>query len=488
MAPLMDLALMARQEESDCAGCTMRAMMLSDPSGLLSAYTCSRGGPLVFHVSSKRNGKILLKLTLHAKVLFKVKIRAPLLSRRSSQEDGSRPKKKTRKRKKRKKRKQVIVDHFDWSQYLASEIKKIESIASDDSKDGAKTKKKRKRKKKKHKRKDKRKKTTRTSSSRSGKTKKKSTKKKSSRKRNAKKQGSEKKVLVTSSGDSYDLDVRTPTTCNSTPTSSRADEVPFHTKYAYPPELAATPSRSKSHEKRSAAAIRPSDLRSPMSWERRRQELLQSKQGSVKINVISLSNPMVTVHGYLFTGSSETKLEETLKGGAFVYRTSGGRKERKMMLWEKRLTRSKSSLLRASSTETSSTPDSSYASSMSPAAAPETTQDVTYLQFDPRRPDDDDHVVQAHRVVGDVSSTKKVLDTTRLNTLLQIHDLEAFERHDGESDIPSLSNSKSSSLGSARVTGEDDLWSYSGEEEVPTTWLSRLRERWTGSSSHRHWK
>ena len=69
-----------------------------------------------------------------------------------------------------------------------------------------------------------------------------------------------------------------------------------------------------------------------------------------------------------------------------------------------------------------------------------------------------------------------VLPPQKLNTLRQIQQLELLdadtEEEEENDEFEEIWN-QASSVGSARVAGEDDLWSYSGEDVASRSWVSR---------------
>ena len=503
---------MAQGAPDDPLVTTARTVMLWDPCGLLAAYG---NGTLVLHLSVKRNGKLLLKLASPTKILFRDKIRAPVLTKGDDSGVKYAKKKKAKKRKKKKKKKPP-VDRFDWSQYLKAEIKKVQAIAaSTETDDAVQATKKRNRKRKRHKRRNNKKKKSRKSNG--GKS------KERSKKRNSSSSGQDtlKRGSSNSSSDSantYKSDMfLTPKRDKNLVTKLSNKEETF---YGTLPSMTVAPAYCSNKDATKLTshvlmppAVRPSDLRSPMAWEKRRHQLLNSKQGSVKVQAVSLSNPFVSVRGYLFADTNnEKKLEETLKAGAFVYSTSGGQKERKMMMWKQRYfrNRSNSSTIGTNSnlSKESGSSQSSSGSSASPTPLALAQEEVTYLQFDVNH-SDGHHVTKTHKVVSDASATastssssdrsvKQAEEKSRLNTLGQIfeHDDDSDSGIDCDHDCGNDSDgeerrhdniiSRPSSNGLDRITGEDDLWCYTsqGEDPMKPSWLGRLRERWSRSSSH----
>ena len=477
---------------------TARTVMLWDPSGLLATYG---NGALVLHLKAKRNGRLLLKLATSTKILIKEKIRAPFLLA-----DGESPPKDPEKKKQkgqRGRKKMLQSEHrFDWSKYIEDEKKDIQSMTtSKESSEEVIRKKKRKRKKKQRKRSVQRQK--RTSSSRCGKNKKRKKNKTSSSSERCQKNGSDDSS--TQSVDSHDPPLlHTPTR------DSILEAETIQTDDS--PAIANPKCNRKTHSTDHGSvsvAVRSSDLRSPTNWEKRRKQIIRSNQGRVKVNVVSLESPFVSVHGYLCTDKASRKdLKETLKGGAFVYSRSGGRhNERRMMLMQQKFFRHKSmgSISRTSSHHQKES--DSYMSSITtgssevpPQRAPQSGKQVTYLQFDANMWDRQCTVESYHQEVGGDHTTDTTMSTgssgdagtrttqtgktttTRLNTLRQI-----FE-HDDDSE----SNDSSSSHGyhapmRSSSLGRDNRPQSSQQKEGTTrcTWLGRLREKWTKNSSHR---
>lgn len=243
--------------------------------------------------------------------------------------------------------------------------------------------------------------------------------------------------------------------------------------------------------------FRMADLRSPLAWERQRQALLQqTKQPSgVRVSFVSFTMPFRTTNGYFLTadGSSQADLNQLLKEGAFVYKSSG-RGERKMARCERRLT----SLILSRSVSTSASdphslpisPSSSAPLSLAPTSAPANERSIgCSIGYGECFVDGDQAIKSSPgEELGKVvegsrtsSPTTSVIESpNRLNTLSQIQDWETDDDENWNNQQFVASNSKYHSTSSV---GECSLWSYSCDEESNSGWLSRFRAKWIIRSS-----
>ena len=382
------------------------------------AFFTGHEGPLKLHLavnpssrriflclSSKNNETSLLRVRLDKLLRLKRKVTCSATDNRSDSKN-SKSKKRRKRNRKRKKEKKEQIDHYDWSRHefevILKEFDDKDSTVITGTEDGKKKKKTKKRSRK-HKRKRKRKKKDkRKSRSKDSKN------KKSRRKRSKRESSKSQKIIDKKNKDESESD----TTTNSGTSPSGTGTEPSAGKDSpsddSPPDIArspstlSTPKRSNLHStnnsKRSPMSDLPSfsmsDLRSPITWEKRRQAILQqSKQpGTARISAISLSNPFQTASGYFVSSGATTqaKLDETLKGGAFVYKSS--RRESKMLKWQKKLTRQfqpVASLFVDNAINPPSSPSSSHSSTEPPSSPPEPDRssykndpDLTYLAVD----------------------------------------------------------------------------------------------------------
>jgi hypothetical protein len=418
--------------KSDKKGCSVRTLSVisPDPSAL-----CGQGF-LKLTLEKKVDGKLFLELSSSTTILVNVQLKKSWLERKSPPHNTS-PKKRRKKRNnnKKKKRQKNALDRE--SALTSPSCPRFESKERNPRRG-------RKKKDKKTKRKKQKKKEKKQKEPKNEKRSKKGSKSsRNNRSKNA------RAPRGTSSVCSLEETFTIGSTCPDTTlvsTSKRGDN-PSATAFR------SSPSSSTSSTMMSSS-ISLSDLRSPLAWEKRRQELTKSNEGSMLVSAISLSNPSVTMEGYLL-GKNHSKLKETLIGGAFVYISAG--KERKMMQWQKRflLARQRSSLSDLKSATPPPVSCRESPSSFSSAGAPinvcrieasypnkDSQMDSTRSAVEPKPISERNKVVPALLDSKEKStfSEASAIDcpTTRsptrgelvkLNTLRQIQEWEAIDDH-----------------------------------------------------------
>lgn len=496
---------------------TFTLAAIQDPCALLSGHD----GPLRLHLDrASTNGRIVLCLSSDKADLLSIRLDKLLKFKKKTSccVDVDRSKKRSKKkRKRRKKNKNKVnqdqVDRYDWTEHeLDLALKELETtkVSGGTNENHEKRKQRRRRKKRKRKKRDKKRN--------------KEKRKKSKRKRKARRKQKRRENGQSRRSDCCEM--KSPVIGSNSWTSRSQDEVtPSSSAKSTPKCFNTDPARilDRSPSPSNSPVLSMSDLRSPLAWEKRRQAILyQSKPpGTARISALSLTNPFQTVNGFFLTsgGTSQTKLDETLKGGAFVYKSP--RRESKMIKWQKRLTGSKSLISCPFDDPDSDTPSSpSTGSSQSlqdgPSSHPQLemkheeedcklrcADGSSWLEFDPEVTVQ--RTASAGLFSGTYDSQRRMEENNppyRLNTLHQIQELESYESSTGgvEDDLDDTSGNEgsaqhskdrsqfqTSSFGSARVTGENDLWSYStDEEERSWSWLDRLRDKWTRRRS-RHY-
>lgn len=438
--------------------------MISDPSVLIEQ------GTLTLYLEQTEDGKFSISLSSRTRTFVQVPLKKSILKSRTTH-DGSSCRKKKRKQKKKKNKQKD--DFYDWASVLteAASSRESDSCDSEEKRNG-------KRKKKKKRQKEKAKNASRSSD------------------------GSQKKK--TKKGSRSSRKSKSIKTFESQATSSICSLQETFTNSENYDSLPVTPRRSKikpnsitrsspgsSSSSTLSSVISLSDLRSSMSWEKRRQNLTRSSEGSILVSAISLSNPSIVVQGYLLA-KNHSKLEQILIGGAFVYKYSP--EEQKMMQWERRLQLAGQRSSPVAGRVSSGTLEAPASSPRSEAnSRPNKYQQIESTRPAPLNTKVADRSDQEEAVESISSHTSLVRrseptrgEVVRLQTLRQIEEWEAIDDHffrgipnsEGSADIAddiastggvaslvsSLSWGRASSFGGARVTGEHDLWSFAPEE------------------------